>query len=104
MKNKVSWFGVILLPVIVLGAIFLMNRNNAARNLEWPTQMQYSPAYLSQTPNPVLPDQMTQQMPVAGTIPRGYHPFHYGAGPEEAIRAGNELKNPFQATEENLAR
>ena len=104
MKKKASWLGVILLPVIVLGGLFLMNRNNAAKNLEWPTQMQYSPAYLSQTPNPVLPNGMTQQMPVAGAIPRGYQPFHYGSAPEEAIRAGNELRNPFQPTEENLAR
>ena len=104
MKNKVSWCGVILLPVVVLGGLFLMNRNNAARNLEWPTQMQYSPAYLSQTPNPVLPNGMTEQMPVAGTIPRGYQPLHYGPGPEEAIRAGVELRNPFQPTEENVAR
>ena len=104
MKNRASWIGVILLPVIVLGGLWLMNRNNAARNLEWPTQMQYSPAYLSQTPNPVLPNGMTEQMPVAGTIPRGYQTFHYGSTPEEAIRAGNELRNPIQPTEENLAR
>jgi len=104
MKKKASWLVVMLLPVVVLGGLFLMNRNNAARNLEWPTQMQYSPAYLSQTPNPVLPNGMTEQMPVAGTIPRGYQPFHYGPGPEEAIRAGVELRNPFQPTEENLAR
>ena len=104
MKNAGSWSGVILLPVVVLGGLFLMNRNNAAKNLEWPTQMQSSPAYLSQTPNPVLPNGMTQQMPVAGTIPRGYEPFHYGPTPEEAIRAGYELKNPFQPTGENFAR
>jgi len=104
MKNKVSWFGVILLPVVVLGGLSMMSRNIAARNAEWPTQMQYSPAYLSQTTNPVLPNRMTQQMPVAGTIPRGYRPFHYGPAPEDAARAGKELKNPLEATEENLAR
>jgi len=104
MKRTLSWSGVILLPVVVLGGLLLLNRNTAARNLEWPTQMQYSPAYLSQTPNPVLPNGMTDQPPVAGTIPRGFQPFHYGAGPEEAVRAGNELKNPFPPTEENLAR
>src|SRR6266536_2164808 len=104
MRNKASWLGVILLPVIVLGGLVLLNRNNAARNLQWPTQMQYSPAYLSQTSNPVLSSGMTDQMPVTGTIPRGYRPFHYGPGPEEAVRAGVELKNPFQPTEENVAR
>ena len=104
MKKKASWLGIILLPVIVLGGLVLLNRNNAARNLQWPTQMQYSPAYLSQTSNPVLPGGMTEQMPVADTIPRGYRPFHYGSGPEEAVRAGIELKNPFPPTEENMAR
>jgi mono/diheme cytochrome c family protein len=104
MKNKVSWLGLILLPIIVLGGLAMLNRNTAARNLEWPTQMQYSPAYLSQTANPVLPNGMTNQPPVPGTIPRGYRPFHYGLGAEEALRAGNELKNPFQPTEENLVR
>jgi len=104
MKNRVSWLGVILLPVIVLGGLAMFNRNTTARNLEWPTQMEYSPAYLSQTSNPVLPNGMTDQPPVPGTVPRGYQPFHYGSGAEEAIRAGNELKNPFQPTDENLAR
>ncbi|HEU4391353.1 MAG TPA: cytochrome c [Blastocatellia bacterium] len=104
MKAAGSWLIVILLPVVVLGALALASRNTAVRNGEWPTQMQYSPAYLSQTANPVLPGGMTGQMPVPGTIPRGYRPFHYGPGPEEAVRAGNELKNPFQSTEENLSR
>jgi mono/diheme cytochrome c family protein len=104
MRNGISWLGVILLPVVVLGCLFLINRNNGLRNFEWPTQMQYSPAYLSQTPNPVLPNGMTEQMPVPGTIPRGYRPFHYGSAPEEAIRAGFELKNPFQPTDDNLTR
>jgi mono/diheme cytochrome c family protein len=47
---------------------------------------------------------MTQQMPVAGTIPRGFQPFHYGPTPEEAERAGRELVNPFSPAAENLAR
>jgi mono/diheme cytochrome c family protein len=52
----------------------------------------------------VLANGMTEQAPVPGTIPRGFSPFHYGPGQEEAARAGRELKNPFQPTEENLAR
>lgn len=104
MKKKFSWLGVILLPVVVLGGLWLTSRNTAVRNKEWPTQMQYSPAYLSQTSNPVLPNGMTDQPPVPGTIPRGFQPFRYGPGPAEALRAGNELKNPYHPTEENLAR
>jgi cytochrome c5 len=104
MKPKLSWLGVILLPVVVLGGLGALRRNPAVRNLEWPTQMQTSPAYLSQTPNPVLPGKMTQQTPVPGTIPRGFQPFHYGPTAEEAARAGRELKNPVAPTPEHLAR
>jgi mono/diheme cytochrome c family protein len=104
MKKKISWITIFLLPVVVLGGIHLMKRDAALRNLEWPTQMQYSPSYLSQTANPVLPNGLTAQPPVAGTIPRGFKPFHYGAGEQEAERAGRELQNPFAPTAENLAR
>lgn len=104
MKRIFSWLSVILLPVVVLGGIHLISRDTSRRNLEWPTQMQYSPAYASQSPNPVWPDGMTQRMPVPGTLPRGFRPFRYGSGPEEAERTGRELRNPFEPVEENLAR
>jgi len=104
MKRRLAWLAVILLPVIAIGGIRTLSRDTNVRNLEWPTQMQYSPAYLSQTTNPVLPNGMTLQPAVIGTIPRGYQPFHYGPEPAEAERAGRELKNPFQPTEQNLTR
>ena len=104
MRKSMAAILFILLPVVVIGGMALFSRDITKRNREFPTQMEYSPAYLSQTANPVLPNKMTLQPPVAGTIPRGFTPFHYGATPEEAIRAGSELVNPFQATPENLAR
>lgn len=104
MKKTLTWLSVILLPIMVCGGIYLLGRDVTVRNREWTTQMQYSPAYLSQTANPVLPNQMTGQMPIAGTIARGYQPFHYVASEEEAARAGRELQNPFAATAENVAR
>ena len=104
MRGSLTWFAVILLPIIVIGGVRVMSRDPNVRNLEWPTQMQYSPAYRSQTANPVLPYQMTEQPPVPGTVPRGFQPFHYGPDPAEADRAGRDLKNPFQPTSENLTR
>ena len=104
MKRKLAWSAIILLPVLVITGVRALNRDTNVRNLEWPTQMQYSPAYRSQTANPVLPEGMTAQPPVAGTIPRGFQPFHYGPEPAEAERAGRELKSPFAATAENVAR
>jgi mono/diheme cytochrome c family protein len=84
--------------------MYAMSRDTTNRNLEWPTQMQYSPAHLTQTAGPALPGGATGRLPVPGTIPRGFRPFHYGPGPEEAARAGRELKNPFDPAEEALAR
>jgi len=60
--------------------------------------------YESFSPNPVLPQGMTLQPPAPGSVPRGVQPFHYGSGPEEAARAGRELKNPFTATRDNVDR
>ncbi|HLG14739.1 MAG TPA: cytochrome c [Blastocatellia bacterium] len=104
MKPKITWTGIFLLPIVVIGALWAFGRDTRVRNREFPTQMQNSPAYLSQTANPVLPNAMTEQAPVPGTIPRGFQPFHYGPGAEEAARAGRELANPFKPTAENLAR
>lgn len=104
MRKILTWLAFILLPVVVLGGMMIFNRNTGVRNREFPTQMALSPASGSQTVNPVLPKGMTAQPPVAGTIPRGFMPFHYGTTPEEAKRAGEELTNPFENTEENLVR
>lgn len=104
MKRMLQWAGVILLPVIVIGGLHAMSRDVTVRNVQWPTQMQYSPASLSQTSNTALPLAMTEQSPPLGTIPRGFRPFHYGPGQAEAERAGRELSNPFQPTAEVLAR
>jgi mono/diheme cytochrome c family protein len=93
-----------MFPIVVVGGISVTSRNVGVRNFAWPTQMEYSPAYRSQSANPILPERMTQQPAVPGTVSRGYKPFHYGADPAEANRAGRELKNPFQPTVENLAR
>lgn len=104
MRRSLTWLAVVLLPVVVIGGVRSMSRDVGVRNSEWPTQMQYSPAAHSQTANPVLPYQMTGQPPVPGTVPRGFKPFHYGPDQAEADRAGRELKNPFSATPEHLAR
>jgi mono/diheme cytochrome c family protein len=104
MRKTLSWLMVILLPIVVSGGVYALRRDLSQRNREWPTQMQYSPAAKPQTANAALPYGMTQQPPVAGTIPRGFQPFHYSPGEAEEKRAGLELTNPFQPTAENLAR
>lgn len=104
MKTAITWLGYFLLPVVVIGGMWLLLRDISKRNLEYPIQMGVSPALRSQTANSVFPNGLTTQPPVAGTIARGFKPFHYGAVPEEAKRAGAELTNPFENTTENLER
>ncbi len=72
------------------------------RSYEYMPDMARDPAYKAYAPNSVTRDGLTLQRPVAGTIPRGYTPFHYGPGEEEATRAGRELHNPYKPTEKTL--
>lgn len=54
--------------------------------------------------NPVRESVPSLFLPPAGTVPAERLPFEYGPGPEEARRAGLELRNPFVAGPESLAR
>jgi len=64
-------------------------------NYEYSPDMAYSVAYESFSANPIFPDGKTLAAPPKGTVPRGYQPFHYAAGPEEALRAGQEVRDPL---------
>jgi mono/diheme cytochrome c family protein len=91
--------GVFVLPLtVVLGC----GARSEQRAYEYMPDMVRDPAYKAFALNPVTRDGLTMQRPVAGTIARGYQPFHYGPGEEEASRAGIELHNPYQATERTL--
>jgi mono/diheme cytochrome c family protein len=62
-------------------------------------QMGRSPAYGSFAPNPNFPDKLTLRSPIAGTIAQGQLPFPYKATTADALRAGQELRNPFPTEE-----
>jgi len=72
------------------------------RAFEYMPDMARDPAYKAFAPNVATRDGLTLQMPVAGTIARGYQSFHYGSSEEEATRAGVELRNPYSATAQTL--
>jgi mono/diheme cytochrome c family protein len=57
--------------------------------------MAKSAAYRSQSANPHFSNHRTDQAPVEGTIPRGTTPFHYTSSVRDFVRAGEELKSPF---------
>lgn len=71
--------------------------DSSRRNFEYFPNMARSARYNAFAPNPNFPDGKTLQQPVPGTIPRGFHPLDYAATKEDALRAGEELQDPFQA-------
>ena len=90
------------LALLVLGAVLRSNPHE--RNYEAFTEMVYSRANESFSPSTSLPNGMTQQGLVEGVVVRGSLPFRFGDGPEEALRAGRELTNPFEDDAQTLAR
>ena len=86
---------IIFLTVVALN--WLIRPDHGRPNLEFLPDMVESVPYDSFAPNPNFPDKMTLQKPPAGTIARGQTPFHYRPTPEDAIRAGKEVPNPFSS-------
>ena len=93
------WPGSFTLALIALCGC---GASSQRRAFEYMPDMVRDPAYKAFAPNAATRDGLTLQTPVAGTIARGYQPFHYGPGEEEAARAGSELKNPYPAIGQTL--
>lgn len=71
-----------------------INDNPGRRNLEVMPEMVRTASYKSFSGNPSFADGKTLQLPPEGTIARGSHPIYYAANPEDAARAGRELRAP----------
>ncbi len=93
-----SYVNLALFAAILLTAALTlaMRRDTSQPNFMFLPEMVYSVAYDAFAPNPVFADGQTLQTPAHGTIARGRTPLHYTAAPEDAVRAGAELKNPFE--------
>ena len=84
--------------IAIIGTLnWLIRRDFSRPNLEFLPEMVRSIPYDSFSPNPNFPDGKTLQPPVPGTIPRGIVPLHYEATSQDALRAGEELENPYSA-------
>jgi mono/diheme cytochrome c family protein len=91
-----GWVPLMLLVLVSWGC----GARSQQRAYEYMPDMVRDPAYKAFAPNPVTRDGLTMERPVAGTIARDYQPFHYGAGEQEASRAGSELQNPYGAIDQ----
>ena len=90
------------LNLLLLGAFIataLLNwalRSDYSRpNAEFLPEMVHSIPYDAFAANPVFPDGKTLQHPDPDAVAQGNLPLHYGAALKEALRAGEELQNPF---------
>jgi len=97
--KQLIFAGALLFPVMALVGC---TSSFQQRAYEYMPDMVRDPAYKAFAPNTVTRDGLTLQRPVAGAIPRGYTPFHYGRGEDEAARAGRDLHNPFRPTVQTL--
>lgn len=84
----------------VLGLNWVIRPNPAERNAEVLAEMVNSAALETQSDYPGLDGGSASLLPVEGTVARGHMPLRYGATPEEARRAGAELKNPLPADDQ----
>ncbi len=84
---------IVLLTIALLAATTHVNYTRT--NFEVLPDMKYTPAWLAYRQNSVFANRRTLQAPVAGTIARGQLPLHFEATKEDALRAGEELRNPF---------
>lgn len=91
----------LLLALLLMTAVasWAMKRDVSEPNyLYIMDEMVHSVPYDAFAENPNFPDGKTLREPVPGTIAREDSlPLYYGATPEDALRAGLELENPFMA-------
>jgi len=92
---------------VYLAAAFLLlgfvscDRTRNQKGYEYFPDMAHSLAYETYAPADVFGNGMANQLPVAGTIPRGIIPYQYPATPEGRTLAGKELSNTNPVDMEN---
>ena len=84
-----------LVAILVLLMLVRVDRSRPNYQVNLGDDMTYSPAYTSFEANENFANGRTMQSPVPGTIARDARPLHYEATPQDALRAGEQLVNPF---------
>lgn len=93
----------ISVTVLVLAVMVISCNNKRSTGRTFMPDMRFSKAYEYNTVNPNFADSMTNRLPVQGTIPRGFTPYHLQDTPEDYLRAATEVKNPLTLDEKHLA-
>ena len=91
-KTNLVLFVLLLVMAVVTWSL---RREPTQPNSLFLPEMYYSVPSDPQAANSYFADSAAARLPVKGTIPRGFLPLPYQPTDADAIRAGNELRNPF---------
>jgi mono/diheme cytochrome c family protein len=84
------------IALVLCVACGLLIRPQPSRpNVEFIPEMVRIASYKAYSANPNFPDGKTLQEPPPNTIPRGFQSEDYQATEADAVRAGEELNNPY---------
>ena len=101
MKNIYAYILIISIACIALLSS-CSNNEDGKPGYEFMPDMYRSPSLEIYSSNSFFKDSLNARLPVAGTIPRGFIPFDYDNNLEDYLLAGNQLKNPFKYSDENI--
>ena len=103
--SRLTLNATLIVVLALLCAVSLLTRADRSRpNFELFPNMSHSVPSDSFALNSVFADGRTLQKPVAGTIPIGYRSLPYGPSEEDALRAAEDLTNPFAADDRRETR
>lgn len=91
--SRLNAFLALGLAGVLLAALW--RRDMTRPNAEFLPDMKYTPAFQPYSRHAQLPGGKTWQPPVAGTAYRGARRLPYAATADDALRAGEELTNPW---------
>ncbi len=102
--NKVKFLGTIGVALAVAAVVSACG-DGTTRSTGWEfSRNMYDPiGYNPDQPNPNFADGLTAQTPPTGTVPVGFERFEYEKDIDGWRLAGEELHNPLDVTESNLA-
>lgn len=89
----------LVLAVLIVASVYGLRARPDQRALEVLPGMYYTVPADGYDPTTVFADGMTLREPPPGTIPHGQQTLAYAATDADALRAGDELANPFTATD-----
>jgi mono/diheme cytochrome c family protein len=93
-----SRLNVMLSALLVVTVALVLGTQSDLTQPNWQLfqAMKRSPASHAFEVNAHFSNRRTQQPPIVGTIPRGRPPLHFNSSREDAVRAGEEILNPYR--------